>query len=325
MTETLKLLFNIAYFYPSKRTFFSKSIASILKILTHRPIHSPPLQQPINHLINGLTYLDLEDRRAYAGLAALRLDVPKAVEKLIALLDAALCAHATKPTEQPDGALLPLVGILKRLAAAGLSDVRPLLRESLLMRRAPSRSSSTTSSLLRRDKSKTEAQLLPALLQGFLTSAIPTVLHDALSALVLEVADGAPLPSGWNVSSRLSAYPAAGPRESSFGNGGSGRKSAQFQPLLGERTPSAATSSGGSGGSDTENDGAGCDRRSSASAPSLFDSRGASPVAEIVGCGSSSSEDSSLWCLEGAGRSTLGSEGGSHGENSTSCLVAVAC
>ena len=308
MVETLKLLFNVAYFYPSKRTQLSKSIGSILKILSHRPIPSPALQQPINHLINGLTYLDLEDRRAYAGLPALRLDVRKAVEQLMALLDAALRTYkATEPAE----ILLPLIGVLKRLAGAGLSDVRPLLRESMIMRRAPSSAatSSTLSAFSRKDKSKAEAQL-PALLQTLLASPIPTALHDALSALVLEVANGMPLPYGWNVSSRLGLPPPTGPRNSFASSAGSARDSAQIRPGIVGRAVSSATDTGGSSGIASRSGSSGMeteaasDRHSSQSEPSLYDSRPPSPVAEIVQCqedSGGSSPASSVWSPEDGG------------------------
>ena len=291
LTETLKLLFNIAYFYPSKRTCLSKSICSILKIITNRPIPSPPLQQPLNHLINGLIYLELDDRRAYAGLAALRLDVRKAVEKLVALLDAALRHY--RPADL-DSYILPLVSLLKRLAGAGLSDVRPLLREALVVRRNSGASPPTSSSgFLRRGKEK-DTLTLPVRLQTLLASPIPTLLHDALSGLISEVAGGPAV--GSYSTSRLHLLGGA-PRASSPSGTLAAAVGRTQQASVDASEPSARTDSGASGISGAS----GVSAKTGSEGPSLegsdarsvFDSRSPSPVAEIVRPDTSSA--SSMW------------------------------
>ena len=326
LTETLKLLFNIAYFYPSRRPLFFKAITAILKILCNRPIPSPPLQQPINHLINGLIYLDLDDRTAYSGLTALRLDIRKAIEKLLALLEVSLRVYRLSEMESY---VMPLLTLLKRLASAGLSDVKPLLRKQLISRRAstssPSRSAST---FLRREKDK-NSMTLAARINSLLDSAIPTSLHDAFCILLAEVSDG-PVPT---VANRYTAGRLALAQRSVSGTS-SARSSMQAPRISGpiqvssvvdaSRNASGSDSSGriGCGSDATYNEEESASEDLSARSDYRpFDSRSPSPVEEILRRGSSSA--SSVWSQEGGGDFTgvigeekLEGQASRHGERS---------
>ena len=218
----------------------------------------------------------------------------KAVEKLVALLDAALRSY--RPADL-DSHILPLLSLLKRLASAGLSDVRPLLRESLVARRDSSASPPTgNEKFLRRDKDK-DVPALPIRIRTLLASPIPTSLHDALSGLVAEVADGP-------VASTASFYPTSrlhllggAPRASSPSETLAAATHGTQRLSSGAPAPAGRTDSEASGASaGTGSDGpslAGSDARS------LFDSRPSSPVAEIVRPGTSSA--SSVWSREEGG------------------------
>ena len=60
MTEALKLMFNITYYYPEFIPEFTPSIEPLVNILVHHNLSSPPLQSPITYILNALLNLDLK-------------------------------------------------------------------------------------------------------------------------------------------------------------------------------------------------------------------------------------------------------------------------
>lgn len=59
LVETLKLMFNITYYYPDVVQKFTPAIESLLSLVVNHPLPKPPLQSPITYLFNALMNLDL--------------------------------------------------------------------------------------------------------------------------------------------------------------------------------------------------------------------------------------------------------------------------
>jgi Guanine nucleotide exchange factor synembryn len=115
LSEALKLLFNISNYYPHRIATFTPCIENIFKILSKITIPHPPLQPPINYLINALVNLDLEDRQA-AHLSANPI-FPKFnsntnVDKLINILDQSVSVY--KPV-QLESLAVPLLTVLRKI------------------------------------------------------------------------------------------------------------------------------------------------------------------------------------------------------------------
>ncbi|KAL2376448.1 hypothetical protein RJZ90_007508 [Blastomyces dermatitidis] len=115
LSETLKLIFNITNFYPHRIDAFSPSIPHILKILSRIEIPTPPLQAPVNYLINSLLNLDLEAKKSkHFGTNPLfpKFDQNCNVDKLINILDQAVAMH--KP-EHLETLAVPLLTLLRKI------------------------------------------------------------------------------------------------------------------------------------------------------------------------------------------------------------------
>lgn len=132
LSETLKLLFNMAQFYPHRATALSRSIPQILIILSNIQLPSPPLQQPINYLINSLLNLDL-DNQSLEESAANPLfpenDQNHHANRLIAILDASIRQYKE---EQLETLATPLVSLLQKIYVTAPTSVKKHLRASLL-------------------------------------------------------------------------------------------------------------------------------------------------------------------------------------------------
>ncbi|EEH41683.2 hypothetical protein PAAG_03246 [Paracoccidioides lutzii Pb01] len=115
LSETLKLMFNITNFYPHRGDTFSISIPHILKILSRIEIPTPPLQAPVNYLINSLLNLDLEAKKSkHFGTNPLfpKFDQNCNVDKMINILDQAVAMH--KP-EHLETLAVPLLTLLRKI------------------------------------------------------------------------------------------------------------------------------------------------------------------------------------------------------------------
>ncbi|PGH28026.1 hypothetical protein AJ80_00281 [Polytolypa hystricis UAMH7299] len=115
LSETLKLIFNITNFYPHRAETFSPSIPHILKILSRIDIPTPPLQAPVNYLINSLLNLDIEAKKSkHFGTNPLfpKFDQNCNVDKLINILDQAVAMH--KP-EHLESLAAPLLTLLRKI------------------------------------------------------------------------------------------------------------------------------------------------------------------------------------------------------------------
>src|ERR1700712_35262 len=123
LSETLKLLFNVTHFCPTRTKAFSKAISPIMKILSKRPVVTPPLLAPINFLINSLINMDFEDK------SLINSNLKSCVESLISILDVALRTYGDT---ELDATVTPLLTLLKRLAKIAPPAVIATMKASLL-------------------------------------------------------------------------------------------------------------------------------------------------------------------------------------------------
>lgn len=178
LSETLKLLFNITHFYPDLSEHFSKSIPHIFKILVRRKIPSPPLQAPVNYLINALINLDLEDKTCqqvkFLGMNAVfpTFDQKCNAEHLINILDNAIVAYTEA---ELDNTISPVLTLIRRIYEIAPDGVKKYMEWLLLPtdeeRSRPLGQSDTLSSRLLR----------------LSTSAMTPSLRSSISAMMFEL------------------------------------------------------------------------------------------------------------------------------------------
>jgi hypothetical protein len=178
LSETLKLLFNITHFYPDLSEHFSSAIPHIFKILVRRKIPSPPLQAPINYLVNALINLDLEDKKGHQhkffGQNAVFPTFNQNVnaEQLINILDNAI---ATYTEAELDNNIAPVLTLIRRIYEIAPESVQKYM-ESLLLPTDDERS-----------KPLGRSETLSARLLRLSTSAMTPSLRGSISAMMFEL------------------------------------------------------------------------------------------------------------------------------------------
>ncbi|KAF2262682.1 hypothetical protein CC78DRAFT_534560 [Lojkania enalia] len=178
LSETLKLLFNITNFYPDLSEHFSKSIPHIFKTLVRRKITNPPLQPPVNYLINALINLDLEDKKGqqlkFLGMNAVfpKFDQKCNAEHLINILDNAIVAY--KESEL-DTTISPVLVLIRRIYEIAPDSVKQYM-EWLLLPTDEERS---------RPLGKSDT--LSSRLLQLSTSALTPNLRGSISAMMFEL------------------------------------------------------------------------------------------------------------------------------------------
>ncbi|KAF2739708.1 hypothetical protein EJ04DRAFT_287920 [Polyplosphaeria fusca] len=178
LSETLKLMFNITHFYPDLSEHFSKSIPHIFKILVRRKIPSPPLQAPVNYLINALINLDLEDKKGqqvkFLGMNAVfpNLDQKCNAEHLINVLDNAIVAYTES---ELDNQIAPVLTLIRRIYEIAPESVKKYM-EWLLLPTDEERS---------RPLGKSDT--LSSRLLQLSTSAVTPSLRGSISSMMFEL------------------------------------------------------------------------------------------------------------------------------------------
>lgn len=175
LSETLKLMFNITNYYPHRVETFSPSIPHIFKILNRIDIPTPPLQAPVNYLINSLLNLDLEAKKSKGfntDPMFPKFDQNCNVDKLINILDQAVAMH--KPS-QLESLAVPLLTLLRKIFSFAPEGPRKYMEWLLLPedddRDLPIGQSNTLSSRLLR----------------LSTSPVAPSLREGISALMFEL------------------------------------------------------------------------------------------------------------------------------------------
>lgn len=177
LSETLKLIFNITHYYPARAEVFSKSIPNILKILSRRRILDPPLQPPVNYLINSLINLDLEDKKAvHFGFNPVfpKFDQKCNVERFITILDKAVHQYSDADLDQMAA---PLITLLRRIYEFAPEGVKKYMQYMLM----PSDDE--------RSKPLGQSNTLSSRLLKLSTSPMAPSMRENISSLFFEVSD----------------------------------------------------------------------------------------------------------------------------------------
>jgi hypothetical protein len=178
LSETLKLLFNITHFYPDLSEHFSKSIPHIFKILVRRKIPSPPLQAPVNYLINALINLDLEDKKGnqhkFLGQNAVFPTFNQNInaEHLINILDNAIVVYTES---ELDTTVSPVLTLIRRIYEIAPEGVQKYMETRLL----PTDDE--------RSRPLGRSETLSARLLRLSTSAMTPSLRGSISAMMFEL------------------------------------------------------------------------------------------------------------------------------------------
>lgn len=182
MTEALKLMFNITHFYPDLIPDFTPSIESLINILMHHTLPSPPLQSPITYVLNALLNLDLQsaDKKTPMGREAKTSPIfpysnPEGVvDRLTSILFKAIKEH---PEHELDEAAAPLCTLIRRVYEIASPKMKSWMRWLLLPNDQD------------RDQPLGKGQTLSArLLQLSCSSNLPS-LRENISSLLFELSD----------------------------------------------------------------------------------------------------------------------------------------
>lgn len=181
MAETLKLMFNLTYYYPDLVASFTPAIEPSISLLMHHPLTTKPLQPPITYMLNALMNLDLvehdgDDLPESESRSPLfpTSNPEKVLERLIAIFSQAICEH---PAKELDEAAASLCTILRRAYEIADSSMKTFMQQKLL----PGYS----------DRSKPLGQgdtLSARLLQLSISPSLPT-LRENIANLLFELSD----------------------------------------------------------------------------------------------------------------------------------------
>ncbi|KAK2745866.1 hypothetical protein FQN57_003479 [Myotisia sp. PD_48] len=230
LSETLKLVFNITVYYPDLVETFSPSIQHILKMLSRIEIPSPPLQAPVNYLVNSLLNLDLEAKKSkHFNTNPLfpKFDQNCNVDKLINILDQAVAMH--KP-EQLETLVVPLLTLLRNIYSFAPEGPRKYMEWLLLPEDDD------------RDKPIGQSNTLSSRLLRLSTSPVAPKLRDGISAMMFELSGsnavdfvrnvGYGFAAGFLMTQNMSVPESA---KEAFSTKGPNQLSSEINPVTGQR------------------------------------------------------------------------------------------
>ncbi|TKA58622.1 hypothetical protein B0A55_12149, partial [Friedmanniomyces simplex] len=237
MAETLKLLFNITFYYPSLIPRFTPAIERLIDLLLHYPLPTPPLQPPLTHMINALLNLDLEAAEKSTATSSEAKNTPlfpeanpeKVVDRLISVFDKAL---RDQPESDLDEVAAPLCTLIRRAYELANSQVKTRMRRMLLPQEKD------------RDQPLGKGDSLSShLLRMSCSPALP-MLRENISSLLFELSDkdankfvrniGYGYASGFLTSHNIE-IPGDATEANSIGNEGELRGTTNINPVTGQR------------------------------------------------------------------------------------------
>ncbi|KAK5109991.1 hypothetical protein LTR62_006358 [Meristemomyces frigidus] len=182
MTETLKLLFNMTYYYPDMVLTFNSTIEPLISLIVNYRLPTPPLQQPVNNMLNALMNLDLQSFWTQTLLhpeAKINPLFPRAhpevvVDRLVFVLEKAIKNY---PERELDGAAASLCTLLRRSYELADTQVRSRMRWLLLPREKD------------RNKPLGQGDMLSSRLLRLSCSANLPTLRENISNLLFELSD----------------------------------------------------------------------------------------------------------------------------------------
>jgi hypothetical protein len=174
LIESLKLMFNLSHFCPTRASDFTAAIPDILTILQRRALDpSKPLEPPTAPLVNALINADLADPDSMHALFP-KSDAKVHAERLIDLFNLAIQAYKE---EELDAQVSPLLTLLRKVYELAPQDVKRYIKAILLpndedRQQVLGRTESLASRMLRLS-----------------TSPVAPQVREAISNLLFEMSD----------------------------------------------------------------------------------------------------------------------------------------
>jgi hypothetical protein len=182
MVETLKLMFNITYYYPDLVQKFSPSIEPLVRLIINHPLPSPPLKTPITYILNALLNLDLASCEKKTTFGPETRSSPlfpysnpeQVADRLTSIFNKAI---VTMPENELDQAAAPLCTLIRRLYELAQPQMKEWMRWIMLPRERD------------RDKPLGQGDTMAArLLRLSCSPGLPT-LRENISNLLFELSD----------------------------------------------------------------------------------------------------------------------------------------
>lgn len=168
LIETLKLLFNVTAKKPDLAGKFSSCVSDLFSILSHQKLPVPPLQPPVNSIINALMNLPVTKDSSPT--------VPQ-TQQLLDILDRSIKAY---PEMELDQAATPLLTLLRKIQEVATPEVRQRMQVFLF----PDDEA--------RSKPLGQGDSLPSRLLQLSISPSLAKLRESISALFFELSDSNP-------------------------------------------------------------------------------------------------------------------------------------
>ncbi|KAF2171521.1 hypothetical protein M409DRAFT_63757 [Zasmidium cellare ATCC 36951] len=237
MVETLKLMFNITYYYPDLIPRFTPSVEPLINIILHHPLPSPPLQPPITYLLNALLNLDLpaSEKKTRIGPEARSSPLfpysnpESVVDRLVTILSTAI---TKQPERELDQAAAPLCTLLRRMYDLATPQMKSWMRWLLLPNPKD------------RDRPLGQGETLSARLLRLSTSPNLPTLRENISGLLFELSEkdatkfvkniGYGFASGFLMSHNIE-IPSNALEASSISSGEDAEPGADVNPITGQR------------------------------------------------------------------------------------------
>ncbi|KAK5162758.1 uncharacterized protein LTR77_011189 [Saxophila tyrrhenica] len=237
LVETLKLMFNITYYYPDLVQKFSPSIEPLVRLVINHPLPTPPLQSPITYMLNALLNLDLGSSEKKTTFGPETRSSPlfpysspeEVVDKLTSIFNKAIM---TMPESELDQAAAPLCTLIRRLYELAQPQMKEWMRWIMLPRE--------------RDRDKplgTGDTMAARLLRLSCSPALPT-LRENISSLLFELSDkdankfvkniGYGFASGFLMSHNIEV-PATAAEAGSISSDGDADSGIGYNPVTGQR------------------------------------------------------------------------------------------
>jgi hypothetical protein len=237
LIETLKLMFNITYYYPDLVPKFTPSVEPLVRLVINHPLPSPPLQPPITYLFNGLLNLDLASAEKKTPIGPEARSSPlfpysnpeEVVERFTSIFNKAI---VTMPENELDQAAAPLCTLLRRLYELAQPQMKEWMRWIMLPRE--------------RDREKPLGvgdTMAARLLRLSCSPGLPT-LRENISSLLFELSDkdankfvkniGYGFAAGFLMNHNIE-IPSSAAEASSISSGSDAQSGVTVNPITGQR------------------------------------------------------------------------------------------
>ena len=182
LVETLKLMFNITYYYPDLVSKFTASIEPLVRLVVNHPLPSPPLQSPITYILNALLNLDLASAERKTPIGPETRSSPlfpysnpeQVADRVTSIFNKAI---VTMPENEFDQAAAPICTLIRRMYELAQPQMKEWMRWIMLPRDKD------------RDKPLGVGDTMAArLLRLSCSPGLPT-LRENISSLLFELSD----------------------------------------------------------------------------------------------------------------------------------------